>query len=104
MGMGMANAMGGGVNMQGLRHGLRRRCASQGGAAPAAGGTGSALRARRRHRLRRQHWTCSCGAQNTGRFCGNCGSPKPQPADGPWTCSGTQNTGRFCGNCGSPRP
>ena len=91
MGMGMANAMGGGVNMQGL-YGM-----GSGGGAPARGGAAPAAAP--------GTWTCSCGAQNTGRFCGNCGSPKPQPADGPWTCScGTQNTGRFCGNCGSPRP
>ena len=49
-------------------------------------------------------WTCSCGAQNTGKFCSNCGSPKPAPA-GSWTCScGTENTGKFCSNCGSKRP
>ena len=48
-------------------------------------------------------WTCSCGCQNTGNFCSNCGSPKPQ-ADG-WTCScGAHNTGNFCTNCGSPKP
>lgn len=50
-------------------------------------------------------WTCSCGAQNTGKFCGNCGSPKPEAA-GPWFCTncGTQNTGNFCSGCGSKRP
>ncbi len=49
-------------------------------------------------------WICSCGKQNTGRFCSDCGSPKPAAAAG-WTCScGQQNTGNFCSNCGSPRP
>ena len=49
-------------------------------------------------------WTCSCGAQNTGKFCSECGSPKPAPAAG-WTCScGAQNTGKFCSECGSPKP
>ena len=49
-------------------------------------------------------WTCSCGAQNTGKFCSNCGSKKPTPA-GSWTCScGAENTGKFCSNCGSKRP
>ena len=99
MGMGMANAMGGSANMQGLYGmGSGGGAPARGGAAPAAGATAAPAAAP-------GTWTCSCGTQNTGRFCGNCGSPKPQPADGPWTCScGTQNTGRFCGNCGSPRP
>lgn len=49
-------------------------------------------------------WKCSCGAENTGNFCNNCGSKKPAPA-GEWTCScGTKNTGRFCGNCGAKNP
>lgn len=46
-------------------------------------------------------WVCSCGAQNTGNFCTNCGKPRPSAA---WTCScGTTNTGNFCSNCGKPR-
>lgn len=49
-------------------------------------------------------WSCSCGATNTGKFCMECGAPKPSPA-GSWTCScGSVNTGRFCSECGSPRP
>lgn len=51
-------------------------------------------------------WTCSCGATSTGKFCPNCGSPKPEPvAAGEWTCAcGAKNTGKFCGNCGQPKP
>lgn len=50
-------------------------------------------------------WTCACGQTgNTGKFCAECGSPKPAPA-GEWTCScGTVNKGKFCAECGSPRP
>lgn len=49
-------------------------------------------------------WTCGCGAVNTGKFCTNCGSPKPAPA-GHWTCDcGAVNTGNFCTNCGTPKP
>ena len=50
-------------------------------------------------------WTCpGCGAGgNTGKFCTNCGKPKP---DGKWHCPncGSENTGKFCTNCGNPRP
>ncbi|MCR5079291.1 MAG: SPFH domain-containing protein [Bacilli bacterium] len=77
-------------------------------------------------------WTCSCGTVNTGKFCANCGQPKPAPAgswkcpncghiatgkfcpecgkpkpveEAGWTCEcGTVNTGKFCANCGKPRP
>lgn len=49
-------------------------------------------------------WTCSCGkAGNTGRFCTECGAPKPA-ADG-WTCAcGAVNKGKFCSECGRPKP
>ena len=51
-------------------------------------------------------WKCAkCGHEgNTGKFCGECGSPKP--AEG-WKCPkcGTEgNKGKFCGECGSPKP
>ena len=48
-------------------------------------------------------WYCTnCGTANTGKFCGECGSPRPA---GGWTCScGTTNTGKFCSECGKPRP
>ena len=49
-------------------------------------------------------WTCKCGQMNSGKFCSNCGGPKPAPA-GSWTCKcGQTNTGKFCPNCGSPAP
>lgn len=47
-------------------------------------------------------WTCSCGSVNTGKFCPECGNPRPA---GPWTCEcGTVNSGKFCSECGKPRP
>lgn len=49
-------------------------------------------------------WTCSCGqADNKGKFCSNCGLPKPA-LDG-WTCScGHVNQGNFCQECGRKKP
>ena len=49
-------------------------------------------------------WKCSCGATANGKFCPECGSPKPAEAEG-WTCfCGAVNKGKFCQNCGSPKP
>ena len=49
-------------------------------------------------------WKCACGATANGKFCPECGSPKPAEAEG-WTCScGAVNKGKFCQNCGSPKP
>lgn len=49
-------------------------------------------------------WTCSCGhTDNRGKFCAECGAPKP--AEAGWTCScGAVNQGKFCPNCGSKKP
>lgn len=43
-------------------------------------------------------WECSCGVSNTGKFCNECGSPKPEKkVSSQWVCSnGTTNTGKFC--------
>jgi len=66
---------------------------------PAGGTAGAAAGA--------DSWTCECGTKNTGKFCANCGKPKPapKPAADSWTCEcGTVNTGKFCANCGKPKP
>lgn len=102
MGMGMASGMGGmnaaqlfGQASQAQQAPAQAQPAAAAGGVAAGTGTAAAGAA----------WTCSCGAQNTGKFCGNCGSPKPEAA-GPWFCTncGTQNTGNFCSGCGSKRP
>ena len=50
-------------------------------------------------------WKCpKCGAEVSGKFCPECGTPKPEAQEG-WTCScGAVNKGKFCQNCGKPKP
>ena len=50
-----------------------------------------------------QTWTCACGhAGNSGKFCSECGKPKPSAT---WTCEcGSTNTNKFCSECGKPKP
>ncbi len=94
MGMGMAMNAGGGMNAQDLfAMGQQRQVQQQASsaAAPAAAPAAGA-------------WTCKCGATATGRFCPECGSPKPADTDG-WTCAcGAVNKGKFCQNCGAKKP
>ncbi|WP_421572764.1 SPFH domain-containing protein [Slackia exigua] len=103
MGMGMANAIGG-MNPQGLYGqggGQPNVPQSQYAQAP-GGGFGAVAGAA----TAAGGWACDCGTQNTGKFCSNCGKPKPEPAAANgWTCGcGTQNTGKFCSNCGAQKP
>ena len=47
-------------------------------------------------------WQCACGTVNTGKFCPECGSPRPAAE---WRCAcGTVNKGKFCPECGARRP
>ena len=49
-------------------------------------------------------WTCSCGQTgNTGKFCTECGQPKPEES---WKCPkcGAENRGKFCSECGAKKP
>lgn len=52
--------------------------------------------------VQQESWVCSCGNVNKGKFCSECGNPRPS---GTWVCScGTVNKGKFCSECGRPRP
>ena len=47
-------------------------------------------------------WICGCGHANTGKFCAECG--KPRPENGQWICEcGHVNKGKFCAECGKRR-
>ena len=93
MGFGMAANAGGGMNAQNLFAMGQEQAANQAQASnQAATATPNVNK-----------WICPNGHEATGKFCPECGSPKP--VDSSWTCScGTVNTGKFCSNCGSPKP
>ncbi len=45
-------------------------------------------------------WQCVCGNNNSGKFCTECGTKKPED----WVCScGNTNKGKFCTECGTPK-
>ncbi len=95
--MGMGMAMGAGQMMGGGAQALyamgqqNQQAQPQQPAAPAAPAAGE--------------WICpKCGAKASGKFCPECGAPKP--ADQGWTCPtcGKVNKGKFCDNCGAKKP
>lgn len=51
-------------------------------------------------------WKCSCGAENSGKFCMECGQPKPAPVADGWECPNCKiiNKGKFCTECGTKKP
>jgi membrane protease subunit (stomatin/prohibitin family) len=90
MGMGMAGNMGGNVSSL-FEMGQAQQAAQQQAATavPAADG-----------------WVCAkCGAKATGKFCPECGAPKPADPNC-WVCPtcGAQNKGKFCSECGAKKP
>ena len=99
MGVGMA-VNNGGMNAQNLFE-MGQQQAAQTQAAQAA--QAQAVQASQAQAAQQDGWTCSCGTVNTGKFCQECGQPKPEKSE--WVCScGAVNTGKFCQNCGSPKP
>lgn len=100
MGMGMAQQAGG-VNAQDLfRMGAEKKQEQQ---QQAVGQPQTAGQPQAQNTQQQGSWQCTCGAVMTGKFCTECGSPKP--AEDGWTCScGAVNKGKFCPNCGAKKP
>ena len=85
MGMNMAGGAAGGFNMAQQFYQMGMQQVPQQPQAPIQGG-----------------WKCGCGAENTGKFCVECGAAKP--AEG-WKCAcGSVNKGKFCPECGAAKP
>lgn len=111
MGMGVGMNTGGGfmgtasaTNMQQMQMNAQRNGNTQGvagyGGNMAAGGNGMATGT---GGAMAGSWVCRCGATNTGKFCSECGNPRPVSLT--WVCRcGATNTGKFCSECGSPKP
>jgi membrane protease subunit (stomatin/prohibitin family) len=104
-GIGMMGGMGNmGANVSGLmqqgaaQQAARQQAAQQQAAPQAAYQAAGAAPA--------GSWTCSCGAVNTGKFCTNCGKPKPAGQAACPKCGyafpDPSNPPKFCPNCGNP--
>ena len=91
MGMGMAQQAGG-IDAAQLYQMAARQEAEKPAPTPAAPSASAA-----------GTWKCGCGAENTGKFCIECGAKKPEVIG--WTCAcGSVNKGKFCPECGARKP
>ncbi|MBQ8306556.1 MAG: SPFH domain-containing protein [Blautia sp.] len=96
MGMGMAQQAGG-VNVQNL-YAMGAQQQQQAAQTQAAQAQPAA-----------DTWTCSCGSVNKGKFCPECGQPKPAASAITYRCSkcgwvpdDPANPPKFCPECGDP--
>lgn len=105
-GMNMASAQGG-MNMQGLyQMGAQQNMAGMQQGMPGAQQNMAGMQQGMpgAQQTAPGSWQCQCGTIATGKFCPECGSPRPVVQD-QWTCScGTVNKGKFCQECGKSRP
>ena len=46
-------------------------------------------------------WTCVCGAKNSGKFCSECGKPRPTGSVCPNCGFKSESVMKFCPECGT---
>ena len=111
MGMGMAQNMGGANAAQLMQMGMegaQNQNAQQApqNNAPAQNNASAQNSAPVQNNQSGAEWTCAkCGAKNTGKFCSECGAPKPQNMVCPncgYKVPEGQNPPKFCPECGTP--
>lgn len=102
------NPSGGGSTMMGMGIGFGSMGVNPMSAMNAAGGQSSQMQTGKEiadllDQNRAGVWTCSCGKENSGKFCAECGGKKPE--ENTWKCAcGKENSGKFCPECGGKKP
>ena len=48
-----------------------------------------------------EKWTCECGKENTGKFCGECGKGKKTTKKCPNCGKENEENSKFCNECGT---
>ncbi len=104
LGMGMAQNAGGMNAQQLFEISAQQQAARQQAEAQAAAQQAAQQAAQPKQANPSGGWKCECGTENQGKFCMNCGKPKPE--ENGWNCPqcGTTNQGKFCMNCGFKKP
>ncbi|MBR3482460.1 MAG: zinc ribbon domain-containing protein, partial [Neisseriaceae bacterium] len=88
MGMGIGMAAGGGFMGQSSQTNLQQMQMQQ-------------QQAQARQQPSANEWQCDCGAKNNGKFCGSCGSPKPEANKCTQCGTALPANAKFCTECGT---
>ena len=67
---------------------------------PAQAGVNQATPAQNQETPKADTWKCACGAENTGKFCSECGNKKAEENVCPNCKAKVEETDKFCPECG----
>ena len=88
MGMGIGMAAGGGFMGQSSQTNLQQMQMQQ-------------QQAQARQQATANEWQCTCGAKNSGKFCGSCGTQKPENNKCSQCGTALPQNAKFCTECGT---